>query len=164
MNLSLVKETDEILITPCKIFDFNSGVDLEEIAADLLKLMFEKRGVGLAAPQVGLNYKICVLKELPHLLVNPELISVSEETTKEHEGCLSFPNLILPVERHNSILLTFQNIKGEYITEHFSGFTARVIQHELDHLNGITFKDRVSKLVLKMAEKKRKKIIDRRTV
>lgn len=162
MDLKLVKETDSILTTKCKLFNFNSTIDLEELISDLLKLMYDTGGIGLAAPQVGLDYRIFVLKTVPYVMINPELISVSEETSKEKEGCLSFPKLVLPIERHNSIVVTFQNLKGEYITEHFDGLTARVIQHELDHLNGITFKSRVSKLVLNIAEKKRKKFFIRR--
>ena len=154
--MKLVSEDNKLLKTKCREYEFGNSDKLEELVAILLKFMYDKNGIGLAAPQVGLDYRIIVLKEKPFLMINPDIISVSKEKTKETEACLSFPNLFLNVERYNTIVVTYQNIRGEYITEEYEGFIARVIQHEIDHINGITFRDRVSKLALDIAERKRK--------
>lgn len=157
--MKLIQETDKLLQQKCPQFTFDNTVDLEELAALMLKFMADKRGLGLAAPQVGLLYNLFVMYEKPYLMVNPDIIQLSEDIEKLSEGCLSFSGLILPIERSKSIVVTYQNIKGEFITEEFSGLTARIIQHEVDHLNGITIRQRVSKLTYDIADRKRKKAI-----
>lgn len=157
--MKLVPEYSKILTTACDKFDFDQDIDLEKITAEMLKFMFSNGGVGLACPQVDLPYNFFVIYEKPYLIINPDIVDFSDEKTKSKEGCLSFPGLLLPVERSNTILLTYQNIKGEYITERFTDLLAKIIQHETDHLNGITFRQRVSKLTLAMAEKKRQKLL-----
>lgn len=157
--MKLVPGNDKILTTPCSLYEFTDQDDLEKTTAEMLKFMHEKNGVGLAAPQVGLSHRMFVIYKEPYLIINPDIIEYSDDKSKMREGCLSFPGLFLPIERANSIILTYQNIKGEFITDRFTGMMARIIQHETDHVNGIVFQNRTSKLSLVMADKKRKKLI-----
>jgi len=160
--MKLIAETDERLKTACDPFDYNTGVDLKQLSTGMLELMMKFGGIGLAANQVGLPYNLFMTNFEPYLFVNPDIIDTGKDETKSVEGCLSFPDLFLPVYRKTEILLTYQDINGKFHTGKFGGIEAKVIQHECDHLHGITFKDRVSKLVLVMAEKKRKKFLNRR--
>ena len=95
--------------------------------------------------------------------INPEIISGSERV-REQEGCLSFPDLWMYVERYKDISVEYYNVAGERVQQEFIGLMARVYQHELDHLNSICFDDRVGKLVLERAKEKRKKIRARKGV
>lgn len=109
-------------------------------------------GVGLAAPQIGKNLRIFAVKpkEIIKIIINPEIISVSKEAkelkdehTKLMEGCLSLPNLYGPLKRPDSIKVNYLNEKGDKLTSLFDGFEAQIIQHEIDHLNGVLFTDRL---------------------
>lgn len=162
--MNLIPETDQRLTTPCELFEFNDTIDLKELSADLLQFMMTHRGIGLAAVQVGLPHNLFVTAFEPYLFINPSIVTFSVDESKGIEGCLSFPGLVLPVYRKNQITVSYQNIRNELITQNFNGTEAKVIQHEMDHLAGITFKSRVSKLVLSMAEKKKQKFLNRRTV
>ncbi len=109
-------------------------------------------GVGLAAPQIGKNVSVFAIKpkEKVEIIINPEIISVSktakelvDEHTKLMEGCLSLPNLYGPLKRPDSIKINYLDTKGDKISKLFEGFEAQIIQHEIDHLNGILFIDRL---------------------
>jgi len=115
-----------------------------ELIRDMHETMIEANGVGLAAPQVGISERIVLItldnkKILP--LLNPEIMDFSEEREWGEEGCLSLPNQWGQVERATDVIVRFMDLKGQTITMKFSGFEAREIQHELDHLNGILFTD-----------------------
>ena len=88
---------------------------------------------------------------------NPEILQQSGEQSVREEGCLSFPELFFKVKRPERIGVRYQDSKGEVFEEEFEGLMSRCFQHELDHLNGVCFTDRVSKLTLEMAKKKRAK-------
>jgi peptide deformylase len=89
---------------------------------------------------------------------NPSLLTYTPNTTKMEEGCLSFPDLFLQVERPESITVEYQDYTGERKTATFTGMTARCFQHELDHMHGICYTNRVKPLALQMAHKKKQKI------
>jgi peptide deformylase len=129
------------------------------------KLMVLHGGIGLAAPQCGIAKRIFVMGNSDHLVacINPEIISGSERV-REQEGCLSFPDLWMYVERYKDISVEYYNVAGEKVQQEFNGLMARVYQHELDHLNSICFDDRVGKLVLERAKEKRKKIRAKKAV
>jgi peptide deformylase len=119
------------------------------------------KGVGLAAPQIGIGYRIFITKptvnDLVRVFINPEIIWKSEELAeiqrpgddkksgkeKKLEGCLSIPNVWGYLRRHKSIRLKYMTIEGIISEEEFSGFMATIIQHETDHINGILFSQRV---------------------
>ena len=109
-------------------------------------------GVGLAAPQIGKNLRIFAVKPKNDIkiIINPQVISVAkeqkeliDENTKLMEGCLSLPNLYGPLKRPDSIKVNFLNEKGDKITSLIDGFEAQIMQHEIDHLNGVLFTDRL---------------------
>ena len=133
-------------------FDEHDPVGTE---IQMLNLMEKSKGVGLEAsvfPMMKLNGdKIAGF--------NPVIRGASKETNLGIEGCLSFPALMLNVNRANSIAVSYQNKEGTTVNEELHGFDARVFQHEFDHLQGINFVDRVSKLKLDLALKKRQKYI-----
>lgn len=116
--------------------------DLLTLAQDMVDTAIENKGIGLAAPQVGILSQILVVTyDEPFALVNPELISGSGSDVVE-EGCLSLPDVYIPVERFTKIKVKFQTITGEVVEATFKGLVARIIQHEMDHLNGVLILDR----------------------
>lgn len=156
--IDLVKENDPILYSEATELDKKHNLDLDKIFFEMSNLMEARGGIGLAAPQVGLPYKFFILGLTPKLIINPKILYRSEETSKNVEGCLSFPNLFLTIIRPKEIELEYTNIKGERVIERFSGTMARCADHENDHINGIVFKSHVSKLALDIAERKRRKM------
>lgn len=122
---------------------------LRKLIKDMIETMYHVNGVGLAAPQIGLSLKLSVARMNPEtkqevvlVLINPEIISKSEKMVKMEEGCLSVPGKWGDTKRHKEVTVTFENEKGHKQTMSFSGFNARIIQHEVDHLNGQLYLDR----------------------
>ncbi len=123
--------------------------DIHDLADRMLNLMYETDGVGLAAPQIGSNKKICVIdvdwgegKKNPYVLINPEVIVADGEMAKGTEGCLSFPGISVEVERPTHVIVHAQNLDGKMIQYEASNNLLSVcLQHEIDHLNGITMVD-----------------------
>ena len=122
---------------------------------DLLQFVKDKNGMGIAAPQVGISESIFIMCSRPNarypyapemeptVVVNPEFTWLSPETEKAWEGCLSVPGVRALVPRHTSIKVRFLSQLGDVIETEYSGFLARIFQHELDHLQGKVFLDRV---------------------
>ncbi|HTW96556.1 MAG TPA: peptide deformylase [Candidatus Methylomirabilis sp.] len=125
-----------------------TGKDLQELAADLSKTMAKNDGVGLAAPQVGRNIRLIAVntKTGPILLFNPKIIKKSLLKEWGEEGCLSVPLIFGDVKRHKKIMCVFCNLQGKEDKIKASGLLARVIQHEIDHLDGILFIDKAKNL------------------
>jgi len=140
---------------------FDAGV--ADLARDMIDTMRAAPGIGLAAHQVGRILQLCVVDtgacqeetaafgnlldgrtsfKQPLVLANPKILSRSGARTLQHEGCLSFPGLHLPVLRHDIIEATFQDAKGKPHRLVCSGMLSRCIQHEYDHLQGVLFTDR----------------------
>lgn len=148
--MQIVKYPDPVLRrTAERVTTFDSG--LEKIAAQMLDTMYTLRGVGLAAPQVGLATALLVLnptgnpsdREDELVLVNPEIVSRKHLEWGE-EGCLSFPDIYAEIERHRDIEVRYLDLQGKAREMRASEFLARVILHEIDHLQGILFIDRLS--------------------
>ena len=163
---SLVEEASKVLRTPPDVFDFdNPPEDPKEIAENMSKAMDKFGGLGLSANQVGLPYRMFVMRTMhegdeeatnvPYF--NPELIRVSQETELMKEGCLSFPDLYLMIKRSKTIEFKYQDVEGKEHTVMLEGIGARCVQHEIDHLNGIIFLQRASRLKLERAMKARVK-------
>lgn len=145
--LNLVSETNSILKKPTTKVDFSSlNIDPVKLTEDLLLTAKEHKALGLAANQCGIPYSAIAVGdgETHFVMINPEILSVSEETVHLQEGCLSFPFLLLAITRPKDVEVKFQDFNGVEYTKNFSGLSARIIQHEIDHLNGITF-DTVAK-------------------
>jgi peptide deformylase len=111
--------------------------------AALVDLMVKNNGLGLAAPQCGINKRIIVItdNESIKVLINPEIIFHSEETEMDEEGCLSIPETFVKKNRYSSITIKYRNLAGHPHLETHKGLTARIIQHEIDHLDGILMTD-----------------------
>jgi peptide deformylase len=130
--------------------------DLPQLAADMLDTMYAYEGVGLAGPQIGLQQRIFVMHDPegePQCLVNPQIVASDGEVLGE-EGCLSLPQLYAEVPRAAWIRVKSLNEHGEELDFETEGFSARIIQHELDHLDGVIFLDRLDILTrqAKLAE------------
>jgi len=165
MDLKLIPEDSEILREVAEAWDWEKDGDPSELVKAMAKLMVLHNGIGLAAPQCGISKRIFVMGNPDHLVacINPEIISGTERV-RDQEGCLSFPDLWMYVERYKDISVKYYNVAGEKVEQELTGLMARVFQHESDHLWGICFDTKVSKLALDRAKEKRKKIRARRAV
>ena len=124
--------------------------ELKSAVREMFNLMYEQKGVGLAASQVGLPYRFFILnlegdpaKAPEYVFLNPE-ISRRGAMVEADEGCLSFPEIYAPVKRSEKIVLSAFNLDGEELNYELSGFFARAVQHEYDHLDGVLFIDRLT--------------------
>ena len=134
--------------------------NLLTLIEDMVETMREAPGVGLAAPQIGLLERIAVIEyfEKPEdeenedapkkvwAVINPEIVKVSEETLMGVEGCLSIPGLLGEVERHAEVHIKALNRHGQPMKIRAKGWLARIFQHEIDHLNGIMFTERATRV------------------
>lgn len=145
---------------PVAAFDKN----LQVLIDDMIDTVREAPGVGLAAPQVGVSERVIVVeyaeekengendeqkpkpKPKLYVMVNPEIVKLSPETELGIEGCLSIPGLVGEVERHSMIQLKGLNRRGQPMKVKVHGWLARIFQHEIDHLNGVLFPDRATKV------------------
>jgi peptide deformylase len=151
-----IKLQDDYLWDVCEQFNFEDpSIDPEKFSMAMVTSMREKGGIGLAANQVGYNFRMFVTEGEPAFAVfNPTITFRSPNEVLMDEACLSFPNLNLKIKRPASIRVRFQDPYGNWITRQFAGMSARVFLHEYDHLEGVDFTDKVSILKLKMAQKK----------
>ena len=133
-----------------KITEFDE--ELKQLINDLLETMYASSGVGLAANQIGISKKLLVLDsgtpEEPKVLMlcNPEVSEVSKDKTEFEEGCLSFPGITEKIIRPSTVKVKAQDKDGNNVEINAEGLTAVVLQHEIDHLNGVIFTDRMSAL------------------
>jgi len=145
--------------------------DIRQLAADMLETMYAAPGVGLAAPQVGRNIRMLVMdpamkdeEKNPRVLINPELTLSGEEVVSEQEGCLSVPmNYRADVKRMSKTHLRALDLDGNVIEEDLEEFPAIILQHEFDHLDGILFIDKISRLRRTMFDSKVKKWLKRKS-
>lgn len=129
--------------------------EIRRLIEDMFDTMYAEEGVGLAAPQVGVSQRVIVVDPRepdvpPFALVNPEIVAFSEELERGEEGCLSIPGLREVVERSAAVRIEGLDRAGQRVTLEAEGLLARILQHEVDHLDGILFVDRVSPLKRKM--------------
>jgi peptide deformylase len=158
---NLVPNSDPILKEVLPEFDFNNPpVNPTEFASSLVDTCIHHKGYGLSANQCGFKYRVFVMGAGTEYVAffNPKIIEASSETVSMKEGCLSFPMLGLSIVRPSGIVVEYQDYNGEVKKANYVGLSARVFQHELDHMNGIVYTDKVKPLALKMGMKKRGKI------
>jgi len=142
------KKGDEVLRKKSKpVKEINDKV--KELIDDMIETMYHANGVGLAAPQVGVLKRICVIDvgEGPIVLINPEKIEESEEQIQDIEGCLSIPGIYGEVKRPERVVVKALNKEGDPYTVEGTGLLARALCHEMDHLDGILFEDKVIRYV-----------------
>ena len=164
MVYKIVKYGDPVLETPCEpVTEFDTP-ELRQLVDDMFETMYSAKGVGLAAPQVGLSKRItvidCSVGEDPAqkiVLINPEIISTEGLQTGE-EGCLSIPGFREPVTRGKKATVRAQNVQGATIELTAEDLLARAFQHETDHLNGILFLSHLSVLKRDLIKRKIRKL------
>lgn len=130
-----------------------------EILNNMLETMYETKGVGLAAPQVGISKRMLVTDwsgegEEVRKVINPVVTPLTDELIDWEEGCLSVPGIYKKVERPKKIRVDYLNENGEKVSEELEGFPAIVMQHEFDHLEAVLFIDRISPMAKRMVAKK----------
>lgn len=135
--------------------------EIRQLAEDMIKAMRYFNGIGLAAPQYGKSLRLVVfdvpnenksgtpgedilLPKMPFAVINPEIVMRSSQTTEREEGCLSVPNIYAPVVRPATVVFRAQTLDGEFFELECGGLLGRCIQHELDHLDGYLFTDRLA--------------------
>lgn len=161
--LTLVHHTDKILAEKMPDFDFNNPAeDPKELEKSMLETMYKSDGIGLSANQVGKRYRMFVmghstLAENGRAFFNPVILANTDQIVDGMEGCLSYPEIYVKVKRPSAIKARWQNSSGEWEEGEFKGIECKCFLHEFDHLEGITFKDRVSTLKWALAVKKSKK-------
>ena len=159
--LKLHKEDDTILKQKAENWDFENHVNAAVIEREMLELMRASNAIGLAGNQIGLLRRVFVMKLQDGREIgcfNPWIMIGNNDLIDGEEGCLSFPNLWLKVKRHNKITAAYLDNAGKNCIIELEGLDARCFQHELDHLEGITFTEHVSSLKLNMARKKQRKL------
>ena len=160
--MQLVYYPNKILDTEMKDVDLeNLEFDPKELKEQMVDIMLQHGGIGLAANQVGLDAKVFVFgdsKENSTICINPTILQYTEEKTEDIEGCLSFPNTYVKIKRPKEILAKWWDENLQECVVKIEGYSAKVYLHELDHLLGITIKDRASKLKWDMAQKKARKL------
>jgi len=159
MQLKLLEEGHKILQEISLLYDFDIDGDPSELIKAMTKIMFENNGIGLAAPQVGIQKRLFIMgnEQQLYAIINPSILIKEGDVIKDIEGCLSFPKLWLRVNRSSRIQVSYQDISGQKITTEFTGIKARVFQHEIDHLDGICFDTRVGPVALALAKEKRRR-------
>jgi peptide deformylase len=144
---------DEVLRRKAhKVTNFDK--DLSTLIDDMFETIREAPGVGLAAPQIDISQRVIVVeyaeeeeeKPKSFAIINPEIIKTSAETELGIEGCLSIPNLVGEVERFSAVVVKGFNKQGKPVKIKSSGWLARIFQHEIDHLEGILFTDRATRI------------------
>lgn len=164
MIYDLVQSDNKILKQECEPFDFaNPQVNPHEFAANLKESMIHHKGVGISACQVGYPLRVFAAGD-PHdpenivVMFNARIVDMSEQIVLMEEGCLSYPGLFIKVKRPEEIRIRFSNADGETTTRAYDGIPARVILHEYDHMEGITFHTRASSFHLEQAKRQKKKL------
>lgn len=139
-------------------------LDVNQLVEDMYETMYNANGVGLAAPQIGLDYRLFVvdaepmdeenLKGFKKVFLNPKIINEDGEEWPYEEGCLSIPNIHENVERKPKVKIRYLDENWQEHEEEFSGLAARVIQHEYDHIEGVLFTDYLSPFKKRLIQKK----------
>jgi len=160
--MNIVKFPNSILRQRMPEFDFDNPVmDPVELEKDMIQVMLESDGIGLAANQVGIHARVFVMgyrgnPEAAQAFFNPVVTANTEDIADMEEGCLSFPGIYVNIKRPTKIKARWQNSRGEFEEGEFDGYNCKCFLHEYDHLEGIVFQDRVSTLKWAMAVKKTK--------
>ncbi len=146
MTLSVVKYPAKVLTKPARRITPKDSLNLPQLEAQMIEAMKEYDGIGLAAPQVNLSIRFIVAHNTregrTRSFINPQITWMSDEEELGIEGCLSFPGVIGDVWRATGIRVKYQDLDFNTHEEDFEGYYARVLQHEIDHLNGVLLNER----------------------
>lgn len=161
--MKINKYPDAILRERMPDFDFNNPViDPKTLEKEMVNTMLDHKGLGLSANQVGVRARVFVMGHhssptSARAFFNPMIVSVSEQVDNLIEGCLSFPGIYVNIKRPTKIKALWQDSEGNWEEGEFDGYACKCFLHELDHLEGIVFQDRVSALKWELAVKKSNK-------
>jgi peptide deformylase len=146
-SLKIIKYPDNFLRKKTREVSDFKDVELQRLVLDMAKTMETEKGIGLAAPQVGSDLRICLARvnNTLYVLINPKIKSYSRTSDVFEEGCLSFPGKFLPIERPVKVKIKARDLNGKKIKIKAEGLLARVLQHEIDHLEGVLMIDRAKK-------------------
>jgi peptide deformylase len=141
------------------------GQDIRDLIRDMRETMYSSQGIGLAAPQVGVNQKVIVVdvtiyqpEQKPFALINPEIVS-GEGEVESTEGCLSVPGVLETIKRNEKVTVRGLSEEGEQVEIEATGMLAICLQHEIDHLNGMTIVERLSPIKRELVRKRLKKAV-----
>jgi len=160
-KFQIVKYGDQILRNKTKPVE-KITKDIKQLAEDMLETMYAFYGAGLAAPQIGVPLKICVIDVMPNgkrdpvVLINPVIVS-GENKINTEEGCLSFPGIYENITRFDKVTVQYLGLNEKIKTLEAHGFLAKAVQHETDHLNGKLFIDYLQPWKRKLVEKEIKR-------
>lgn len=164
MNLDL--NNRNFLKQKCEPWNFDTDTDSKLLEKFMISIMNENSGIGLAANQIGLNKRVFVIGgptvnslSRPIAVFNPIILESSEELILYEEGCLSYKDVWIKIKRPESIKVSFETSDKEIVVTQLNGLAARCFQHEYDHLEGVCFVDKVSKMKLNLALRKSRKNI-----
>ena len=160
----MLKLTNKLLGTKSEPWDFeNPPMDPQKLYQDMVKIMMDKKALGLSAIQVGIPYRVFIFgnyydeKEI-YSAFNPKIVDFGPEMKYYDEGCLSFPGIFCKIKRHTEIRARFSDWQNNTDTFKFREVTAQVFQHEYDHLEGITFRQRANSIHWQKAKKEKLKL------
>ena len=147
MRLSILKDNEESLrikSIPTLITD-----EVRDLVSNMKETMLSENGIGLSAPQVGVNLRVIVIQLMSagklvgpvQEMINPVITSYSDDSMEYEEGCLSIPGEYIRIDRPRSIHVKFQTLSGKYKKWFLKGLEARIVQHEIDHLDGVLMTD-----------------------
>ena len=147
MRLNVLKDGEEVLrikSIPTLITD-----EVRDLVSNMKETMLAENGIGLSAPQVGVNLRVIVIQLMSagklvgpvQEMINPVITNYSDDTMEYEEGCLSIPGEYIRIDRPRSIHVKFQTLSGKYKKWFLKGLEARIVQHEIDHLDGILMTD-----------------------
>jgi len=155
--LKIARMGHPALMTPAKPVEDPTAPEIRRLARDMVQTMADAGGVGLAAPQVHVGLRVVVYFVPPErgeagegvdltVMVNPRVTPLGEETNEATEGCLSLPGMSGMVRRPSRVRVRYETLDGETVDQELSGYQARVVQHECDHLDGILYPMRMTDL------------------
>ena len=147
MRLNVLKDGEEVLrikSIPTLITD-----EVRDLVSNMKETMLAENGIGLSAPQVGVNLRVIVIQLMSagklvgpvQEMINPVITNYSDDTMEYEEGCLSIPGEYIRIDRPRSIHVKFQTLSGKYKKWFLKGLEARIVQHEIDHLDGVLMSD-----------------------
>lgn len=159
MAVRLVEGNDPVLHQETKDYNPSELTEIGTLIEDMFNLLESTGGIGLAAPQVGVDRSVFVISidGIKKVFINPAILSTNGIMSEQEEGCLSLPGLKLKITRPTDITVTWLDVNGTQQIADMQGLWARCWLHEYDHLRGITIEDRVSRLALDIAKRKQLK-------
>lgn len=150
--LPLVTGVDNKILSAKSVSVKKIDRKIKNLIADMVETMQAADGLGIAAPQVGINLRIYIARlnfntpnEMIVPMINAEFLKMSEEMDVHEEGCLSIPKRFGPVRRHKEVTIRYMDQRGAHHTLHLTDLNARIMQHETDHLNGILIADKIER-------------------